>query len=284
MNMKVRLYLCYGLLKENLQSPFVLCACLLGGLAVFKSAYPYIHYADSALINVFEPFIILCSDRNMISWALFGYFFLMCRAPFMNARTEQMMFRITRVCWSDAVILYIFVQSVIYYGLILLMTVLIGISNGFVGNQWSNLMYNLSKFGSGVEKETGLYVPDVSLIKTWSVGQAVIHSFCLVLLYSIVLALILFAINIAVGNLIGCIVAIGVHFIGYVLISDAMFGYINFSLFAHGILNIHNQVGMGGLDLLTSYLLFFMICIFLIKIARVAISHCDLKNSIDERK
>ena len=281
--MRIRLYLCYGMIRENVQSPFVFCAYCLGFLAALKGAYPYIRYADGTLINVFEPFIILCSERNLVSWVLFGYFILMCKAPFINARSEQMLIRTSRRCWSDATVLSIFVQSVGYYLFILIVTIIMAVPNGFMANEWSNLLYSLSEFGSGVEKQMGLYIPNVSLLQTWTVYQALIHSFCLSLLYSMFLALILFTINLAVHRLVGSVIAIGVHFIGYVLISDAMLGYTEFSLLAHGILNMHRQVGSIGPELFTSYVLFLVLIVILLVVEHVVISFCDLKHSIDER-
>ena len=194
-----------------------------------------------------------------------------------------MLIRTSRRCWSDATVLSIFVQSVGYYLFILIVTIIMAVSNGFMANEWSNLLYSLSEFGSGVEKQMGLYIPNVSLLQTWTVYQALIHSFCLSLLYSMFLALILFTINLAVHRLVGSVIAIGVHFIGYVLISDAMLGYTEFSLLAHGILNMHRQVGSIGPELFTSYILFLVLIVILLVVEHVVISFCDLKHSIDER-
>ena len=130
----------------------------------------------------------------------------------------------------------------------------------------------------------GLYIPDVFLLQTWSVFQAAIHSFCLVFLYSVLLALILFIGNLAFHRLAGSIAAIGIHFIGYMIISDYdVFGHMEWSLLAHGILAYHGEAGTASFTVGVSYTLFVLIIVLLYCLEHFIIRRCDLRHSISER-
>jgi hypothetical protein len=225
------------MLKESWMSPFVICGYLLAFAAALHGAFPFVKYTDQTTMNVLEPFIILCSERSQISWVLFGYLILMCNAPFINSRSEQALIRTTRMRWSDGMLMYLLLQSLMYYLFLFMVTVIMAAPHGYVGNMWSQVLYSVARFGSGVEKEIGLYVPDITLLQSWSVNQAAIHSFFLLFLYSFFLALILFIGNMALHWLAGSIIAFGIHFVGYMLLSDAMFGKIKYSLLAQSILN-----------------------------------------------
>lgn len=281
--MRQRFYLCFGMLKESLVSPFILCAYLLALLAAVKGALPFIRYADGTSMNVLEPFIILCSDCGQVCWVLLGYLVLMCNAPFINARSMQTLVRTTRTRWSDGMLIYVLLQSLLYYLFLLMVTVILAAPSGFAGNVWSRLLYSLSQYGSGVEKEVGLYVPDVSLLETWTVQQAAIHSFLLLYLYSLVLALLLFVGNLALHWIAGSVITIIVHFIGYMLISDSMFGMMKYSLFAHGILYYHDYNGLNGPEVSQSYMLFIFLAVVLCSLEHIVIRRCDFRYSISER-
>lgn len=281
--MRQRFYLCYGMLRESFVSPFAICGFLLAFTSVINGAFPYIRYAGSTTINVLEPFIILCSERSQVSLILFGYLILMCNAPFINARSEQALIRTTRIRWSDGMLMYIFIQSLLYYLFILLVTIIMAAPHGYFGNVWSRLMYGLSSFGSGVEKQIDLYIPDVTFLQMWSVQKAAIHSFLLLFLYSFLLALILFVGNLAMHWLAGSIIAVSVHFIGYMLISDSILGKINYSLLAHGILYYHDKSSSVNPTVSTSYMLFIFLIVLLCSLEHIVILHCDLRHSISER-
>jgi hypothetical protein len=152
--------------------------------------------------------------------------------------------------------------------------------NGYVGNMWSRMLYNMSKFE--VRADIGVNVPDISFFESWSVDQALIHTFFLLLLFSIVIAMIMLVGNLAWHWMIGSAMAVAIYFIGYMLIRDSMWGLVKYSLMAHGILAYHNISGANYIDTGSSYLLFAFLIIILSGIGHRVILHCDFKHSISE--
>lgn len=282
-SLRQKIYLCKGMVREAIFSPRILCGYLIGFSGVIYGIVPYIKYTQDTVINLFEPFIILLNQRSFVTYLLMGYFLLICNAPFVNSRSQVTILRTTRQNWIDSMLIYIFTQTVCYYLFIFLFTIVVAAPKGFVGNMWSNVFYMISNYGSGAAAKAGVIVPQITFLQSWSVYEACIHSVLLLILYSLVIAVLLFLGNLGVRRFIGSIGAVAIHFIGYLIISDALLSKIQYSLLANGILAYHDSSDMYAPRLSFSYGLFGFLLVLLCYLLHIEVRHCDLRNSVSER-
>lgn len=276
-------YLCIGLWRETIFKLKYLAGFLIAFSAVIKVTFPYLKYTGENSIQIFEPVIMMLSERGYITYILLGYFFIISDAPFVNARVEQVLVRTDRRCWKNSVIFYLISQTLTYYGVILLMSIILTLSKGYIGNVWSQSFYILSKYGSQTALEQyGLSVPDLELLKMGAPVGVMIHSLLLICLYSFLLALIIFVFSLGTNKVIGSGCAIAVHFVGYLIISDSMFIPVKYSLLANGIFIYHNfnLMGIGTPDLFFSYCLFLFIILIIFGILEQIIRHCDIRKTV----
>ena len=68
--------------------------------------------------QICEAFLLAFSDRTPVTLFLLSYFILICDAPFVNARSMLMIYRVKKVVWGAGMILYMAVHTVIFYGII----------------------------------------------------------------------------------------------------------------------------------------------------------------------
>ncbi len=271
-------YLCKGMVREAIGSPRVWCGYLIGFSGIMYGVFPFIKYTHDTVINVLEPLVILLSERSFVTFLLMGYFLIVCNAPFIDSRSELTILRTNRSCWADSMILYICFQTIMYYLSIFVITVIMAVPQGYWGNMWSKITYMISNFGSTSAAAEGVLVPQISFLKNWSVFEASFHSFMLLILYSLVMAIILFLGNLGVHKFVGSISAVILHFIGYLIISDSLFLKVRYSLLANGILAYHDSKDMFAPSF--SYMLFILIIVVLYYVLHIVVRHCDLRKSM----
>lgn len=277
--------MCIGMWRESIFKMKYIASFLIGLSAALAALLPYLDATGNESIQVLEPFIILLSDKTYATFIFLGYFFIISDAPFVNGRVEQTLLRTNRRRWKNSIVLYMVTQTALYYGFLLLVTVVPSIPRGYVGNVWSQSFYMLSKYGSNAMlHKYGVVVPEATFLSMGGPVSAAIHSVFLMFLYSFTLAMIVLVFSLGTSRLIGSICALGVHFVGYLIISDSMFIPIKYSLLAHGVYYYHSgQMTAGAMSAVFSYCLFAFIIIVLMFILDRLVDYCDLRLSVSEK-
>lgn len=123
-----------------------------------------------------------------------------------------------------------------------------------------------------------LQPPGEALINGYTPYEALLHTLCLILLYTIVLAMILFIFNTCLNKAAGSALAGAVHIVGYMMAFDSFgFDYGRFSLFFNGMFLF---VIDTGISLLSSYVLLLLILCILLFIGPGFMRRADFKYSV----
>lgn len=250
------LKICVYELRIQIVSKRVWLGYLLGLVIIMKQSFGYFVYADSSkeAINVLEAFIIAGNNYNTAMFLILGWLLVISEAPFVNNNSLYLIYRTNKRNWNMAMLLYMFFQAVIYYGLIAGCTVLFSGSRGFFANIWSNPLISLTK---NVDKitEFNVYFPYTSFIKEVSVFRAFMYTWLLCFLYGLILGLFLYTFNLFSNQIAGAIAAFLFHFWGYEIMKEGFMVIIKYSLLARSIpiLQIGEDLGVTFHETLLVY-------------------------------
>ncbi|MEI3340447.1 MAG: hypothetical protein V8R80_11295, partial [Eubacterium sp.] len=116
-------------------------------------------------------------------------------APFIHTDSFLMIHRSGRKCWYVSTWLYIVMQAAVYYECSLVLTALCIFPKAYFHNIWSRALTN---YADSITMRNGITVPFGAQMTDYTPYTAICHTFLLVLLYSILLASILYALNLYV--------------------------------------------------------------------------------------
>lgn len=251
----------------------------LGLVIMMKQSFGYLVYADSSkeAINVLEAFVIAGNNYNTAMFLVLGWLLVISEAPFVNINSLHLIYRTNKKNWNIAMILYIFFQAVIYYGIIASCTVLFSASRGFFGNIWSNPLISLAKNADKIT-EFNVYFPYSSFIKEVSVFQAFLYTWLLCFLYGLILGLFLYTFNLFSNQIAGAISTFLFHFWGYEIMKEGFMVIIKYSLLARSILIL--QIGEDlGVTFRETLLVFAMVIFLLIIVSNRIVKFKDFKEA-----
>lgn len=267
---------------SELHSPKVILGYLIALTGIFQVIRPYMGYVgEMNKIQLGEVFILLFNTKFSISYLLLGLFLVLSDAPFMNAVNFTAIYRSRRNNWLFGMFTYILLQTMTYYGFILAGSFLLSMSKAFIVNAWSRPFYNLVFYKPAAAMEQwGLWYPSEYLLERFTPWEAVFHSFMLIFLYSMILAIILFIFNLNYHWIVGSVLTFGIHFIGYIIANNSMFIQARFSLFANSILEWHDGLTDYMMTVSFSYILYGIILFVLIIVASWMIKYTDFRASV----
>ena len=275
------LYICGQQLLSELMSPRVWAAYLLAVVNILRITLSYMDYLGNNPGQICEAFLLAFSDRTSVTLFLLSYFILICDAPFVNARSMLMIYRVKRAVWGAGMILYMAVHTVIFYGIIFLVSAAASAPFCFAGNIWSTPIYVMAKFSPASASLKGFPMLSATLITQWQPWEAVCHAFLLIFLYSMLLALLMFVLNLNVHRFVGSACALGVHAFGFFMISEMMYFDIKYSLLANCILCNHEPAYDWTLGF--TYSFYGVIILALLLLFGLLIRFTDFKASIGGR-
>ncbi|MCD8022628.1 MAG: hypothetical protein LUF30_06545 [Lachnospiraceae bacterium] len=226
-------------------------------MALLKTC-DYLRYCNGSSIQVFEPFILILNDYTYSVFIMLGLFLVMVDSPFIEGHSIYIAVRSSRRSWYAGIMLFILVQTVLYYGVIFLSTALFSIRTAYIKNVWSQSLYVLGTFqpASALE-EYGLSFSGEDILAYLTPGGTFLLTFLLNALYSVFLIYVAFLINLNGRWILGNVVAILIHLTGTVLIKSVYSLLIGkYSLLAHSQLVFHHITEAGVTDLYKSLLLF----------------------------
>lgn len=269
-------------LIQAISSPRVFIGYLYGFWLGLFMGLRYGEFSSGMEIGIFESFLLITNDSFNLSLMLIGFFILIADAPFIDSQTYYILIRSGSKSWRISMVAYIWAQIMIYESLIFLGGILSCIPLKSCTLDWSDTMKILT---GAVPKiailDYQLPVPDKWMLTAWSAPLAFLHSLLLTLCYCFFLGLTIFIGNLNSALPIGNLIAIGIHFIGMLVMSDFIPLYWP-SMAAHSMLQYHIP-GRGMLSLHKSYFLFAVCIAIALIILRKVSRHTNYLSAVSQK-
>jgi hypothetical protein len=247
-------------------------------MTVYRSL-EYIDYAKSigGIMNCFETYITVTNNGwfGIIMFILTLLLFM--DAPFMDNNSLYVVSRIGRYRWSIGKIIYIFIAAVIFNGVILLTTILSSVAYSFPGNIWSDTFLGVVR-GDSVSKGFDVSFLNIEIVKFLSPAVTAFMSAGLMVLLDCMVGMVLYALNLVNGKVLGCAVTSILYLVGYT-VSDSE--YAKF-LPMHNSLMVEHQLD-GGMTFKWSVMYFFIIIAGATVVALLLIRKLDYKITTGDR-
>lgn len=271
--------ICIYEIRLHAASKRVLMGYLLGAAVMIKQIMGYLCYAGDCgePIQVCEAFIAACNDSTALMFLTLGWLLVISDAPFLNSASLYTLYRTEKKTWNSAMILYITLQGIMYYISMAFISILLSAPNGYGANIWSAPLRDLAVSENFIQK-WNLIFPYREFTEQVTVWQAFGHTCLLAFCYGMVMALLLYICNLAFKNILGMVVTIGFHFLGYEIYKESFSTMIDFSLLARSIPAY--QIGRGGTDLIQTYLLYIILFLVLTEVAQQLIKRTDMKGIV----
>lgn len=246
---------------------------LLGIISIAVTSVNYYRFLGTHTGNLWEAFIQHFGTLGNVSLIVFGYIIVISDAPFIYSDSFLKIHRTGRRNWYHAMWLYIIVQGILYYFVLALVSAVILIRKTYLNNIWSQAIQSYAWASSF---RNNLPIPSPLLLSQYSPWSAMLHTFFLIVLYSIFLAGILFALNMYSNTALGTITVGVIHVFTMLITSLQVFVFLDPWLpFENAMLTSH--LGDYGLTLAHSYL-YFVVSIYIVYLAgKFVVVHTDFR-------
>lgn len=248
---------------------------LFGIIISLRKGVSYVAFSGGHPYHFAEPFLQNCMGLGNITLILFGFLFSISDAPFFDAGICSMICRTDRKVWYKGTWLYILSQGILYYLFSFAACIIVNFKGIYTADQWSRF------FEQAVSKQQfekmavyNLFMPAKALVMDNTPLVASMKSFLMILLYSLVLAGVLFVFNMNRRVMAGSALAAMIHIIGILMIVTAFaFGdFVKWSPLSNASLawqyDYHISQGFS--------LAFYMICLIVIyAIGEINAGICD---------
>jgi len=282
------LSLSFNQIRDWFTSPRILVALALGIVFTYVDVANFMKYVDMTKENVqiFEPYIYLMSNYGSFSFILLGFILLISDAPFVSQRSLYSVIRCTRKRWVSGMMFYILLSALLYFGIVLLASMAFVATNAYMADIWSAPMYSLAAYQPQGAQDIGVAFPYLGILRVLSPAAAGFQTLALNVLYGTMLGMLAFVINLNNRRLIGSFVAVGVHAVGWIMISEAIFSLPMFSPLYHAVFVTHafgsmnpDMCGVG-----TSIYMFAVIIAILAIIGGILSKSSDFRVSAGDKQ
>lgn len=277
-NIKEVLDLCLYEFRLQMVSKRVWLGYLVGIVIVLKQSVEYLAYAKSVgeAVNVLDAFIIAGNNYNTVMFFVLGWLLVISEAPFVDNNSFYLIYRTKKKSWNQAMLLYIILQAVIYYGLLAVSTIIFSCGDGFFANVWSEPMVKLTEGASDL-LQYDVYFPYQLFIKEISVFGAFFQTLILLFAYGLVMGLFLYTFSLLANQITGAVAVFAFHFLSYEIMKEGYMMIIKYSLLARSILVL--QVGQEtGTYVFDSYLIYGILIILIIGFSNKIIQYVDFRE------
>lgn len=243
----------------------------------------YTAFSSGMQTGIFDAFILLSNERFQVTLLMIGFLIVIADAPFVDSRTYYVLIRSSGSKWRHSMTVYIALQVFIYEGIALLGSMIPGVIGGNSGtlNEWSEVLQIMQNAMPEIAvSKYDLPIIGNGILKSFSAVQALFHSFVLNSAYLFLLGLVIFVGNLNSRLPLGNIIAVGLHLVGMLVVSDFVPLYKP-SLVAHGILTFHTD--HGPLSLTESYLVFAIWYIILMIILQNMSKYIDYNTAVSQK-
>jgi len=290
-DIKQILRVCKIQMKGWLSNPRIYIAFFIGIVLSVMDASRYYDYTVyyGAPMNILEPYIFTTSSQFSTVLLALGMALLLSDAPFADQSTTYSIYRTGRNNWVLGKVLYVVASAALYNLAVFLSGALYVLNNAFFSDFWSEPLYVLAVKPPAyvATRFSGLGFPFPNLLSSMPPVTAALQAFLLAVLYSCVLGLILFLVNLNSGRIWGFVAMMAVHGGGYLIFSIGFFGpgaLLHLSLLGQSMLSLHEFKSFSGdvnhPGLPESYLIFIVLITALIFLTTRAIRRFDFKITV----
>ena len=157
---------------------------------------------EGKALNVLESY--LCLIQSVFVMVVFSACstILFCDAPFFELGQAEILYRVGRLRWYVGKVLYIMVSAALVQLFLLVVLILLTMGNGYWGNYWSDAVFSLSQGGTGGVVST---LPS-AMMQAMTPYGAVAETFFLCWLFSCLMGMILFLVNLKFKRIYGYLI------------------------------------------------------------------------------
>lgn len=246
---------------------------LLGVVSIAVTSVNYYQFLGKHTGNVWEAFIQHFGTLGNISLIVFGFIIVISDAPFIYSDSFLKIHRTGRRNWYGAMWLYIIVQGFLYYFILAVISAVILMRKTYMNNIWGRAVQG---YAGASSFRNNLPIPSPLLLSEYSPWSAMLHTFLLIVLYSIFLAGILVALNMYSNTAFGTIAVGCIHILTMLISSLTVFEFLRPWLHLENA-TLANHFGENGLTLAHSYI-YFIVSIFIVYLlGRFVAVHTDFR-------
>jgi len=236
-----------------------------------------------ALINVFEPFLLLFSVPVMVCIIFFVFFLLNVDFPKILPAHVYIIPRIGRTKWIVGQFAFALISAATYFGVLFLACAIYVSRISYFANGWSPVYQELLNADHSLLNELGIIIlPTIALLYSSRPYDALPHTFFLLLLMSVLFMQIICICSLKKWKLVGVIISLSLLGAGYALMFTS--SPIRWALpLSNGILRDHFVRLITVYPISYSYIYFcalisigVIICFYLVKRYSFSFSLDDL--------
>lgn len=246
---------------------------LLGIVSIAVTSVNYYRFLGTHTGNLWEAFIEHFGTLGNMSLIIFGFIIVMSDAPFIYADSFLKIHRTGRKNWYNAMWLYIITQGILYYLILAVVSALILIRKTYINNVWSQAIQG---YAGASSFRNNLSIPHPLLLTQYSPWSAMVHTFLLIVLYSVFLAGILFALNMYSNTAFGTIAVGVIHVAAMLICSLERFGFLVPWLHLENA-TLASHFGENGLTLIHSYIYFILSIYIIYLLGNFVVVHTDFR-------
>lgn len=265
---------------QQFRKPRVYVGYLAGGTWAVSVACRYAGFSSGLGVQIIEPWILLLNYWGDVTLLTLGFLAIVSDAPFVDSLSQGIMLKCkSKMTWNESMLLYILLHSLCYWAMIMIVSSIpcLFVKSGF-GNQWSRTIKILiNALPTNAITEYRLNFFSTQLLKERTPFEAAVWSYILAVLFSYTLALFVYMINLKTGRPLGAFWVLFVLLYSVLIIRDGGMNGIPYDIspMARAIVDYH---GTGGMNLITSLLIFLVFsAVFIIGIKKTAMS-CDYRE------
>lgn len=272
-------------MKQQLLRPRIIIGYMLGICQVLSVTIRYVRYSAGLGIQMAEPFVLYMNHWAFLTFVMLGYFIIVSDAPFVDSLSANLLIRgKTRRTWTAAMLLYMLIQAVAYWGVLAVSAVIFGfLGKGSLENQWSEtLRIFIEVTGDRGMEEYGLVPFSGNIMGVWKPYEAVLIICILGILYVYCMAVLMFALNLKTSHPVGSLAVISVHFYGVLLIKNPVLVPVRYSLLANAILEYHDG-SIPGMGIPYSIGIHLVLLALFLLLTKAVSKKCDYRMAVGDR-
>ena len=210
--------------------------------------------------------------------AFLGLIIVISEAPYLNARTELVVYRTSKTVWCRAMIIYLALQTICYVSILSMICMIIAIPRAYIGNAWSLTFYKSTKIiaAQGMNYHF-LNPPNSELLNLFSPWKCFIYTVILMCAYGFVLSLLDFAFNFKFSKKTGVCAAIGVHLVSFASARGVFYLPLRWTPGALANINLLVQGYSYGITFLYAIIFFALLDLLLDILIKLIVKHSGFK-------
>ena len=264
--------ICKYQLKQGLLSTRTYIALLIGITIEIVNIMPLLEFSKvlGEPLNIFDAFLYFNCNGFNAAIVFLGLIILVSDIPFTAHTENYILLRTTKKKWVLGKIMYLLVMCIFYYIVLFLVGWLFTSDNIYIGNFWSQPIYQLSKDQNFMfQTEYNVNFQYNYLLTSFTPVIATVLSATLSICYGFIMSLFIFLMNLLFPRILGYFYSMLLHILNYMLIFIfTTHNFVKYSILGNNILIYHNfegnKIGKYALTISQSYLLNIVIVIILI--------------------